>query len=320
MVKKNQKKKNRKKPHPALDYLLYLLVRMIAIFFAMLDVNTSVRLARFLGSCLYQIYPRGRQRAIENLRLSFPQKDPLWIEQTARRSFEHIVMLAFDVFHTTRLIRRSTWRRYIELGDLSAALRLILQGRGVILVGGHYGNFLVLGHALATFGLEGYSIARPIDNPYLGEYLYINSQPPNHHIIYKNNATENMLNLLAGGATLSFIADQNAGRKGIFVDFFGRKASTYKSIGLLAMQYNLPIIVGYCRRVDDQFKFKIGLTRIIQPRDWQDKDDPLYWITAQYTAAIEQFIRQEPQQYWWVHRRWKTRPAEEKTLVATPAV
>ena len=135
-------------------------------------------------------------------------------------------------------------------------------------------------------------------------------------IIDKKGATEQMVDILKEGSLLGFIADQNAGKKGAFVDFFGRKASTYKSIGLLAMQFDLPVIVGYCRRIDDRYKFKIGITKIIYPEQWRDEDKPLLWITEQYTAAIEQFVREAPEQYWWVHRRWKTRPREERKRLA----
>jgi KDO2-lipid IV(A) lauroyltransferase len=120
-----------------------------------------------------------------------------------------------------------------------------------------------------------------------------------------------MAKTAASGATLCFIADQDAGRKGLFVDFFGRKASTYKSIGLLALTYNLPIIVGCSKRVDNRFFFEIEATRYIFPQEWADKDDPLQWITAEYTREIENFIRQDPTQYWWLHRRWKHRPKNE---------
>jgi len=305
-------KKNKKKNHPVLDYLFYLLVRAIAVFVQLSRPDTSIRTARFLGYYLWLFYRRGRLRALENLRQSFPDKDLHWLEHTTRRSFEHIAMLAFDVFWTTRLINSSTWSRYIDLGDLAEPLRLVLNDRGVIMVTGHYGNFEVLGYALATFGLESYSIARPIDNPFIDKYLRSVRQRQGQIIIDKKGATESMLSILHSGSTLSFIADQNAGRKGIFVDFFGRRASTYKSIGLLALEYNLPIIVGYCRRIDDRYRFKIGFTRIIYPHQWRDQDNPLAWITAEYTAGIEQFVRQDPEQYWWVHRRWKTRPPDEK--------
>jgi KDO2-lipid IV(A) lauroyltransferase len=94
----------------------------------------------------------------------------------------------------------------------------------------------------------------------------------------------------------------------VFVDFFGRKASTYKSIALLAISSNVPIGVGYSRRIDNRFYFEIGVNRIIFPYEWADKDDPLTWVTAEYTKAIEQFVREDPTQYWWLHRRWKHQP------------
>ena len=111
---------------------------------------------------------------------------------------------------------------------------------------------------------------------------------------------------------MCFLADQDAGKKGVFVDFFGRKASTYKSIGLIAMRYNMPIAIGNCRRVEDRFFFEIEISRIIYPAEWVEKDDPLRWITQEYTKAIEGFIIEDPSQYWWLHRRWKTRPKEER--------
>jgi len=112
----------------------------------------------------------------------------------------------------------------------------------------------------------------------------------------------------SSGATLCFIADQDAGRKGIFVDFFGRKASTYKSIGLLAITNHIPIGVGYSRRVGNRFFFEIGVNRVIMPEEWADKEDPLRWVTQEYTKAIEQFVRDDPSQYWWLHRRWRHQP------------
>ncbi len=131
-------------------------------------------------------------------------------------------------------------------------------------------------------------------------------------LIDKKGAAEMMPEFIKRGSTIGFIADQDAGRKGVFVDFFGRKASTYKSIGLLAITYNLPIIVGCTRRVGNRFYFNYILSRIIFPQEWADKDDPLTWVSAEYTKAIEDFVREDPTQYWWLHRRWKTRPKEER--------
>ena len=120
---------------------------------------------------------------------------------------------------------------------------------------------------------------------------------------------------------LAFVGDQDAGRKGIFVDFFGQPASTYKSIGLLAMAVECPIVVGYARRIKRFGRYEVGVQRVIQPHDWQTKADPLRWITQEYTRAIEEFVREAPEQYLWIHRRWKSQPrARRKAVVVSHEV
>jgi Kdo2-lipid IVA lauroyltransferase/acyltransferase len=74
------------------------------------------------------------------------------------------------------------------------------------------------------------------------------------------------------------------------------------------MQFECPVVIGYGKRLKERFGFEIGIHRIIRPADWADKDDPARWITQEYTTALEEVIRQAPEQYLWVHRRWKHRP------------
>ncbi len=305
-------KRKKKKHNPVLDWLLYVAVRVLVVFLYLFDVETNLRFACVLGRLLWRHYDRGRQRALDNLRASFPEKSEEWIEQTGRRSFEQLVMLTIDILFTPRLVKRYNLWDYADLKNVMPILDRMRERKGMLLVTGHYGNFEIVGYLLGLFGFEIYSIARPLDNKYLNRFLYEVRQRRGQHIIDKKGAAEEMPDIVKKGATLGFIADQDAGKKGIFVDFFGRKASTYKSIGLLAITYSLPIVVGYSRRVGNRFFFEIGATRVIEPHEWADKEDPLTWITAEYAKAIEVFVREDPTQYWWLHRRWKTRPKEER--------
>jgi len=304
-------RKKKKRHNPFLDWLGYVALRILVIFLYLFDVETNLKTACFLGRMLWKYYHRGRNRALDNLRASFPEKSEEWIRQIGRRSFEHIAMLAIDVLFTPRLVKKDNWRDYSRYKNAEMAKWLMQEGRGLLLVTGHYGNFEIIGYLLGLFGFNIYSIARPLDNRFINEYLYGVRRRAGQNIIDKKGAAELMGKTAADGATLCFIADQDAGKKGIFVDFFGRKASTYKSIGLLAITHNIPIGVGYGRRVGSRFYFEIGVNRIIFPEEWADKDNPLEWVTAEYTRAIEQFVREDPSQYWWLHRRWKHRPKEE---------
>ena len=165
---------------------------------------------------------------------------------------------------------------------------------------------------MATLGFSGYAIARPLDNPYLNEYLMGVRERQGLKILDKTGATARMDPILRSGQYVAFIADQDAGRRGVFVDFFGRPASTYKAPALMAMEYDLPVAVGYGRRLDEQFRFEIGIERIIYPHEWADKEDPVAWITQEYTSALEAIVRSAPEQYLWIYRRWKTQPRKQR--------
>ncbi|UCD50597.1 MAG: lysophospholipid acyltransferase family protein [Phycisphaerales bacterium] len=315
-----RKRKKKKKHNPVLDWLLYVAVRVLVMFLYLFDVETNLRFACFLGRLLWKHYHRGRQRALDNLRASFPEKSEAWIHQTGRRSFEHVVMLTIDVLFTPRLVKKYNWREYSRYRNAEHAKWLMQERRGLLMVTGHYSNFEIIGYLMGLFGFDLYSIARPLDNKYLNRFLYGVRERRGQKIIDKKGAARLMPRITAQGSTLGFIADQDSGKKGIFVDFFGRQASTYKSIGLVALSYNLPIVIGYSRRVGNRFFFELGVTRIIFPHEWADKDDPLRWVTAEYTEAIETFVREDPTQYWWLHRRWKTRPKEERRRAERAAV
>ena len=295
-----------------LDRLTYLALRLVSMALHCFPVDVNLRTARLIGDCMYRLDRRHRERALHNLARSFPDMPLAQRERMARRSMQHLVMLGVEVLFTTRLIHIDTWRRYVELHNLEQTVSLLLKHRQpLVMLTGHYGNWEILGYVLATLGFGTVAVARPLDNPYINRWLLGVREKQGQRILDKKGAVREVGDLLEAGGTVGFIADQNAGKKGMFVDFFCRQASTYKSIGLLAMRYNAPVIIGYARRLGDRFRFEVGVQDVIYPEDWANQDDPLRYITQRYTKGIEDFVRGDPGQYLWVHRRWKTRPKGE---------
>lgn len=304
--------RERKQRNDFVDRLQYLALRLVAAALHCFPVDTNLQTAKLIGSLLYRFDKRHRERALGNLRRSFPQMSEARRAAMAERSMQQLVMLGVEVLFTTRLIGIDTYSRYVKLTDFQEVLGLMLRGdRGLIMLTGHYGNWEVLGYVLATLGFPTTSVARPLDNPYLSDYVFGVREKTGQRIIGKKGATTEVTEVLDRKGAVGFIADQNAGSKGMFVDFFGRKASTYKSIGLLAMEYEVPVVIGYARRVNDRFHFIVGVQDVIYPEDWKNQDDPLRYITQRYTKGIEDFVCADPGQYLWVHRRWKTRPRGE---------
>lgn len=302
-----------KQRNDLIDRLQYIGLRLVSMALHCWPVELNLQVAKSLGNLIYAIDRKHRDRALGNLRRSFPDMPEKQREMLARRSMQQLFMLFVEVLFTTRLVRVDTFTQYIELDNFRDTLQLLLRkNQGLIMLTGHFGNWEILGYVLATLGFETTSIARPLDNKYVNDWLLGVRERMGQRIIAKKGATEEVADVLSRHGVVGFIADQNAGPKGIFVDFFGRKASTYKSIGLLAMEHEVPIIVGSARRIDDNFHFRVGATDVIYPQDWKDQPDALRYITQRYTSALEAVVREDPGQYLWVHRRWKTRPKGEE--------
>lgn len=295
-----------------LDYLQYVGLRLFATFVHMFSHRANYRTARWVGEVLWRVDKRHRDMAIHHLQKSFPDWPIEKVRRTARLSVRNLCYLGVEFLWTTRLITPATWRRHIKLANIAETIRLLLTSeKGVLFVTGHFGNWEVVGYTMATLGFPTVSIARHLDNPYVHEYAFSVREKTGMRIVDKRGASDVVDNVLEHGGAVGVVADQDAGRKGAFVDFFGRKASTYKLIALMAIRYDVPIVVGYGRRLNEDYCFEMGIERVIYPREWADQDDPMMWITQEYTHALEATIRRAPEQYLWMHRRWKHRPKGE---------
>ncbi len=290
-------------------WFVYLLVRTVFAIMQMFPIAWNLQTARWLARLWPVIMPRHRQRAVTHLSASVGDIcGPAEIERLADCCLESVAMFAVEAICLPRLINAFTWSRYVQLRDFDEALEVILSGRGAILVTGHYGSFEVPGHLLSALGFGTVAIMRPLDNVYLNRFVVRSRKTHGLSLLDKKGATAQAERLLRDGKLLAFIGDQDAGRKGLFVEFFGQPASTYKSIGLLAMATSCPIIVGYARRRGYEPRYEVGIERVIHPHQWEQQDDPLRWITQAYTEAIEHVVREDPEQYLWIHRRWKSKP------------
>jgi len=273
--------------------------------------ESAIRLAGGVGRLLFRLDQTHRQRAIDHLAIAFPEMSAEQRYRLARRSFENLGKLLVEVCHSPRLFHSSGWTSRIGLGEVTQAVQVLNSGKPAITVTGHLGNWEVLGNALAMMGYPIHAVARPIDNRLINQWLLDIRQKRGMRILTKWDATDDLVGLLRSGNVLGFLADQSAGSRGTFVPFFGKLASAHKSIALLALTQEAPVICGYARRLGTDFRFELGVVDVIRPDQWADKRNPVYYITARYVRAIETMVRRWPEQYLWMHRRWRRRPAWE---------
>jgi KDO2-lipid IV(A) lauroyltransferase len=291
----------------------YIALRLWVVVIGCFPIDMNLRTARLMGRIWWALFKRHRDRAMDNLRPALGDRyDERQLRRIARRSFEHFAQLYLvELVLSPRVITEWSWARHVELDQLGPALRELLLGRGALLLTGHFGNYELLGYTICRLGIPLTAIMRPVDNPLINRYLVAARAAGGLTLLYKKGVSAVAGDVIDRGGGLCFIADQDAGRKGLFVDFFGRRASTYKSIGLLALAKRVPVIVGYAVRVRRGFHYRIAVERIIRPEEWEPQADPLRWITQAFSSALEAAIRRAPEQYLWVHRRWKHRPKGE---------
>ncbi len=302
-----------KKRRPFVDYAAYLGVRIVVCLAQMMSISLAYRVADLLAGLLYRIDRRHRLVALENLEHAFgDQYSSAEREALVFGVYRHILRMIMEMLQIPRLLNVQTWRRYIQLqGHEKVIERLLDDRRPLILLSGHYGNWEMAGYLFGAFGFPPNAVARVLDNPYLERFLRKFRERTGQRMIAKRGGSEQMVEVLQNGGVLSMLADQDAGPKGVFVDFFGRPASTFKAIALLAIEFNAPIVVGGARRIGNQFQFELVMEEIIEPAV-DLSPDQVRVLTERYTAALERLIRRDPSQYFWLHRRWKHQPKSKR--------
>src|SRR5215212_8973920 len=304
-----------------LDYLVYLAVRLVVGVAQALTIDQSYALAEVLARILYRVDRLHRLVGMENLRLAFGD---LYSEdrrdEIVREVYRHFCMMLMEILHIPRKLHPTTWRDRITLVGHEKVLDRLLDGGPVILLSGHYGNWEMAGYLFGVFGFPPNSVARTLDNPYLDRFLKSFREGTGQKMIPKTGGYDQMLEVLRGGGVLSFLADQDAGPNGMFVDFFGRPASTHKAIALLAIEHRAPVVVGYARRIGPGFRYEVGCDVIIDPDEWTGTADDARLLTQRFTSALETIIRRDPAQYLWLHRRWKHQPKSRRKQPPTGRV
>lgn len=283
---------------------------LISIFFTMLGLvprNAAVRWSRGLAGLWFAIDGRHRRVAINNLTYVFGcEKSPIEIRRMARRVFANIVMVLFEVGWLYRS-RPGSLAVKIRFEGLPHLQQAIQKGRGVLVLTGHLGNWELLANAAGLLGYPVNVVYRPLDFEPLDLFFRRLRGRQGADLLPKAQAMRGILRKLGRKELVGILLDQNAGRHaGVFVDFFGRPACTNKGLALVARRLKAPVVPIFLVREDSAYRM------IVQPEVplilTGDKDRDVEANTRRYNQVLESMIRRYPEQWFWVHRRWKTRP------------
>ena len=302
---------------PMVDYAIYLAVRSVVTLLQALSPRVARRLALALAALAFRFDRRHCEVAKDNLRYAFPGRyTDAELDQLVLRVYRHFLTLVVEIAHLPRKLHVTNWRKYIKLINANKTLHGLTSGRPLMIVTGHFGNWEMAGFALGLLGFRTFAVARELDNPRLERFLKQFRQKTGQKILAKKGDFDQMQNLLESGAVIATLADQDAGPRGLFVEFFGRPASTFKSIALLSVEFNVPILVIGVPKIAEPMQYHIEAVDLIDPADFNERVDAVRAITQRYTSAIEGMVRRYPEQYFWLHRRWKHQPPVRKAKAA----
>jgi KDO2-lipid IV(A) lauroyltransferase len=280
---------------------------------ALLPVGWAYRLAGFLGSLAYRVDGRYRRRTLKHLDLAYGDSlGDAEKRRIAKEAFRSLARVGVDVVWLPRLLRPDRRDRYLEYVNLEAADEARRTSSRAIYVTAHYGSWEAVSAAMALAGHSFRAVARPFPNPRINRWVLRSREALGQRIVGKFGAISELVREVRRGESLGFVADQDARRHGIFVDFFGRPSSTTPGPALLAVKFGLPVIVGCGRRIGNGFRFRVIVTAVLRPEPGLPRDEAVRRLTQAMNDAMERFIREEPGQYLWLHRRWKTRPEESR--------
>jgi KDO2-lipid IV(A) lauroyltransferase len=299
---------------PLVDFAVYAVVRLVVCALQAVPLRAALGFGRVLALVAYRVDKRHRDVARDNLRHAFPERcaDPVECDRLVRACYTHFCTMVVELTAISRRMHVHNWRSFGTPRHFERIVVPVIGDRPVLLVTPHFGNWEVAGYVTGVVGITSYAIARDLDNRYLDRFLKKFRQKTGQTILSKEGDYDRITGVLKSGGIVATLGDQDAGPKGLFVDFFGRPASTHKAVALLALEHDALMVVIGIPRVRTPMMFALDIEEVIDPRDYAGRTDAVRAMTERFTRAFERLVRRHPEQYFWLHRRWKHQPPVRK--------
>jgi KDO2-lipid IV(A) lauroyltransferase len=296
------------------ERLEYVSVWILLKLLGLLPRGISRRIGVFVARCLFKLRPKLRDAADFNLRLAFPELPEPARRQILQRMVRHLGWMVAEFARFPRYTRKNIEEAIILDGfeNFDAAER---RGKGVLFLTGHMGAWELKPFAHALYVAPLHFLVRPIDNPRVDEmvnhYRCLSGNQP----IRKNESARAVLRVLRQGGVVGVLADQNAvASEAIFVDFFGVPAATTTGIARLARRTEAAVVPVYSYWDAQIRKYRLRYEPALDLAVTADEESDIRSYSERFNHVIEDYVRRFPDQWLWVHRRWKTRPPHEAAI------
>ena len=289
-------------------------VRFILGAIGVFPYKTSLGIGKFIGKTVVSIFPKLAKTANRNLEIAFPDISESEKNRIVKGTFESLGrQLGF--ISQFKKFEHEDIRERIEIIDRENFDRAFETGKGILFFTGHFGSWEVFNLLPPAFGYEMNILVRRIDNALVEKYVDSFRTKFGTVTLDKTRSARKMYRLLDEGKILGILADLNVQEKeGVFVDFFGIPASTTTSIAKLALKTDATILPAFAVWKEEKQKYVVYLEPPVVFEKTGDGEKDILEITQKITKVVEKYVREYPEQWLWIHKRWNTRPKDEKGL------
>lgn len=302
--------------HPVLARCEYLLFIALFSFLRALPFRVAFRCGEFIGWLLYVCdWPHCRVGRI-NLAIAFPNKSPAERDAILRESLRNLGRLVAEFCHSHTLTPETIAERvaFTDFEQWQAAVTKAKE-TGALVLAGHFGNWELSAASHACYGFPLHIIHRRLRNPLIDNVVVRERERCGTKVIHKTNAGLEVLRAIRKKALVVAAIDQNAsGRLGVFVPFFSRLASTSSGLAGLALASGVPVIPAFLVREHGTWRHRIVLLPTVEPVRTGDQTADILATTAKFSAVFQSMVEQYPEQWLWIHKRWKRRPDGEAPI------
>ena len=282
---------------------VYPLFRLFWIFLENLPIGVAYGLAEVMGRIAYRLAGRRRTQIYQNLEIVYPGGAPLPKQAFAQRVFIHLCCVFVETALSRRLVHRHTWRNYINGAGVAALTELKAEYGQAVLASLHLGNFMVAGYTAVYTGHIPVTVIHPWQGQGFMQFFANFFERIGHTVVIKQEAYEILQTMAGNGYSPLLLSDQHAGRKAPYLDFLGRPAYSAVGPAALARRFHLPFYIGAMVRIG-RFRFNL-LGMKLPPIVTEDKQADLEAMTLRLNQEYGKMILQYPEQWFWMHRRWR---------------
>ena len=285
-------------------YLEYVLFRGFKWFVLLMPLRSAQRVGSTLGLVTYYCYSSRRAVALDNLRHAFPEKSEEERAAIAKGAFRSYGIVLAELLWFPNL-NDEIMRKLVRFDDVEVMKRAHEKGKGVIMLSGHFGNWELVGLACGYLsGLRCDIIVQTQSNKLVDDIINRHRCRFNNNVVPMGMSIREILRTLSEGGVIGLAGDQSGAKESAYIEFFGRKASTHKGPAAFALRAGAPLMFNSLIRHADG-TYHIEIQEIPAHDIASNTEENVVELTRRHTAVLEEYIRKYPEQWLWMHRRWK---------------